>query len=433
MNNNDRCWNPETPCRHARDRHDERGACVVDECNCAAFMDLSEVCTCGHELRKHGKYEDLLRECTGELCNCPGFEIPAVPGKVVQKWADAAMFTSEPLDAQQGPKVYLLAMNTDPLGSVAAAAKMYKGEVVRDLSEVTDEERRYYLAELQKTKLTTPLEAVNFHFLIEGVTRSFTHQLVRQRTAAYAQESLRFAVVEDGFADRVALPPSLAGTDEAHSKDWREMTPSDKNRLIWDSALARVGEAYKLLVEAGMPAEDARGLLPHNITTRVHYTTNLRALLDHAGNRLCTQAQFEWRLVWARIVEAIRSYDPRKANAIRLNGEDPGKWEYPLPDQWQFEALANIFKPVCYQTGKCAFAADFDRKCSIRNRVQANADLNRPPSEWGEELDEVHEFAGDPIVSGVGPQSVVRTDRARPVFIGSIQPAEWLLDPGAAR
>jgi hypothetical protein len=85
---------------------------------------------------------------------------------------------------------------------------------------------------------------------------------------------------------------------------------------------------------------------------------------------------------------------------------------------------------VCYQTGKCAFEADFDRKCNIRNRVTANHDIGRTSSEWGSEHDAV---VGEPIVSGLGPTSVLRDENRKPVFIGAIQPAEWLLDPNSAR
>lgn len=345
-----------------------------------------------------------------------------VPGRQVVKWADSAMFTSEAHSStHEGPKVHLLDMNTDPLGSVAACAKMYLGEVVRSLAEITDEERRHYLHEIQQTKLKMPLEAVSLHFMLENVTRGFTHQLVRQRTAAYAQESMRFAVVED-MTQAVALPPSLARyNDQELAEEALERKRSDaryaafggpkdeteRRFWVWTDAVERVGRAYTNLVEAGMPAEDARGLMPTNIVTRVHYITNLRGLLDHAGNRLCTQAQFEWRLVFMGIAKAIATYDPRRANAIRLNGEDPDKWEMPLPDRWQFEAIAALLRPVCYQTRQCAFLADFDRKCSIRHRVELNHKHDRDPNEWDTE----DHIAG----------------------IGAIHPAEWLLNPEAAR
>jgi flavin-dependent thymidylate synthase len=357
----------------------------------------------------------------------------------VQKWADEAMYASEPLDASTGPRVYLLEMSHDPLGQIAAACLMYKGKVVRSLADVTDDERRYFFKEVQNTKLKAPFEFVKFHFLIEGVTRSLTHQMVRQRTAVYAQESLRFAVKEN-MAESVALPPSLAGArsmreiyDDAESNGWNwDLLPEvDRKRYQWGVVMQQTEQAYQKLVDTGMPAEDARGLLPHNITTRLHYSTDLRALQDHAGNRLCTQAQMEWRILWTRIIEAIRNYDPRAANAERLGGEDTSNWTPDmLPDRWQFEMLSDIFRPVCYLTGKCEFRANFDRYCKIRERVNANEQVGRSSSEWGEEYDSVE---GNPIVSGVGPQSVVYGEGIRPVFIGAIQPAEWLLDPGAAR
>ena len=447
---NGQCHNPHTKCGHGEGMHGMRGDCLHPDCRCAAFFpeepNSARCPRCGSP--DPAKHPATSFEGEVQPCKDPWHQgINPEPGSNtrLQKWVDPAMFVSEPLKAEGGPKVFLLGMNTDPLGSIAACCKMYKGEVVRDLSEVTDDERREYLAEMQKTKLTMPLESVQLHFLIEGVTRSFTHQLVRQRTAAYAQESLRFAVVEDGLTERVALPPSLAGTkggelkrvqDEWHEawtneegrqeyyleeddpqiKDLRDrqgrLPASERWRDYWDKAIKVVGREYKTLVDAGMPAEDARGLLPHNITTRVHYITNLRGLLDHAGNRLCTQAQFEWRLVFARIAEAIRTYDPRRANAQRLYGEDASGWSPDmLPDRWQFEALAGLLKPVCYQTGKCEFKANFDRACRIRDRVDTYAAHNIPPNQWPHGVD-------DPRV---------------PVTIQPIHPQEWLADPGAAR
>jgi flavin-dependent thymidylate synthase len=280
--------------------------------------------------------------------------------KELQQWVDPAMFRSEPMPETEGgvsPKVYLLSATPDPLGAIAAASKMYKGEVVRSLMDVTDEERRHFWIESQKTHLRAPHEYVDFHFMIEGVTRSFTHQLVRQRTAVYSQESLRFAVKE-GFADEVPLPPSLIGLDREDTTDIQ----------LWEETVETIEHAYERLVAGGMPAEDARGLLPHSITTRVHYKTNLLGLVHHAGNRLCTQAQFEWRFVFNEIVRAIREYDSYGT----------------LWNKWQFEEIAdsNLFRPVCYAQGKCPFNADFDRDCTIRPRVEEGKFDEIETSEW---------------------------------------------------
>lgn len=283
------------------------------------------------------------------------------PGTDIQNWADPAMFSSEPMIGEGHetiqPRVYLLQATPDPLGAVAAAAKMYKGEVVRDMQkDVDDDERRYFWEQSQKTHLRAPHEFVDFHFMVEGVTRAFTHQMVRQRTAVYAQESLRFAVKE-GFAGEVPLPPSLMG-----------LSPDGESVKAWTDAVEGIERAYAKLVSEGVPAEDARGLLPHSITTRLNYKTNLRNLVEHAGNRLCTQAQFEWRVEFSELVNAIRNYRP-------LNMLDYA---------WQFETIADseLFRPICYALGKCPFNADFDRGCTIRPRVEEGKFNLIDPAEW---------------------------------------------------
>jgi len=288
----------------------------------------------------------------------------------IQKWADKAMYEAEEMPKDERgnvtPQVHLISATTDPLGAIAAASAIYSGKVIRSLEEVTDEMRRDAWEQTKKTHLKAPLEYVDFHFMIEGVTRAFTHQMVRQRTAVYSQESLRFAVKEN-ISEEVALPPSIKDVPQGDG--------------VWQNAIDAIDTCYRYLVENGMPAEDARGLLPHSITTRLHYKTNLRNLLEHAGNRLCTQAQFEWRLVFAQLVDAIRNYDPVYP---------PTRHSFEMG--WQFRLIAddNVFRPVCYEKGYCPFMATFDRDCTIRERVNRG------------EFD-------------------------------SIDDAEWLLDPAAAR
>jgi flavin-dependent thymidylate synthase len=357
----------------------------------------------------------------------------------VQKWADVAMFKAAPIDAQSGPRVQLLSCNSDPLGTIAAAAKMYKGEYVESLAAISDEERRHYLEDTRKNALAAPLEFVNFHFIISGVTRGFTHQMVRQRTATYTQESTRFAVKEDV---PVGYPPSLNGTtrweewwfkcknelypnlsaltteqtDQINEYSERQATQEQRWRREWDITVHAIAGQYNILVNQGMPAEDARGLLPTNLLTRINYNTSLRGLLDHAGLRLCTQAQFEWRLVWMKILDAIREYGinqfyarPTEPLDLADRSDLPG---YPLfSSQWQFDELATIFKPICYQKGSCQFLSDVDRACSIRDRVQNFAKHAVPSSDWDKGM----------LMKNEG------------IYLHPIFDPEWMLDPAAAR
>jgi len=289
------------------------------------------------------------------------------PTKEIMVWADDAMFEAQPM-LQITPKVSILAATADPLGTCAADMRMYRGDPVYDMKEITDEERRWAWEELSKTALNTPFEGVNIKFMIEGVTRSFTHQMVRQRVGAYyVQESLRFAV-KRGLAKETALPPSIAAPPEGLQGEpaWE----------IWNKTVNSIAEAYNQLVDAGIPAEDARGLLPHAVTTRIIYHTNLRALFEHAGNRLCTQAQFEWRKVFTGIMLAMQ-----KHAGLYLNSKHDV-----VNDQWQWEIITEpksyTFTPICYRMGKCAFKSGLDRGCSIRDRVDQGKFYDIEPMEW---------------------------------------------------
>lgn len=368
--------------------------------------------------------------------------------KAVSKWSDGFMFTAEESIAAEGPKVFLLGAPTDPLGQIAACAKMYKGEVVRDLRDVTDEERRSYLREIQKTVLKMPLEAVSMHFMVEGVTRGFTHQMVRQRTAAFAQESTRFAVKED-MKTATALPPSLEGTkslaeainaeaeqrhflglsalsfNELENHVWDNATGAQRARMRWDQAVDSMGDAYLDMVNDGIPAEDARGLLPTNITTRLNYITNLRSWYDTMAVRVSDQAQFEWRQVAMHMALAMRTFGAQSEYQLWLDGADAENFqEYPgfadlleygedgriliaVSSLWQYEALSNELKPIEFKIGGPAFGADFDRPSRIGERVREFHKYGVPSSEW----------TTGSVEHGIPP----------------IHPDEWLMDPASAR
>jgi hypothetical protein len=290
----------------------------------------------------------------------------AAMDKALQKYkADPAMFEAHPMHVNPavGAGVHLLWATPDPLGAVASMWRMYKGIPTYRLSEVPDEDRAAAWADMHKTHLQAPLEAIKLHFFIEGVDRAFTHQLVRQRTAVYAQESLRFAVKEDLVRDST-LPPSIIACGD-----------QSQEQMMWEAVLHSIEQTYMALIERGIPAEDARGLLPQCVATRVHYITDLRNLIGHAGNRLCTQAQFAWRDVFRQIVKSIMKYG---------DDIDHAKITYGRGDDWQFKLIAKdeFFKPICFALGHCAFEAVIDRQCVIRSRVQAGQWNEIHDSEW---------------------------------------------------
>lgn len=374
-------------------------------------------------------------------------------GKEVQKWADTSMFEAEVSDATEGPKAYVLGAPSDPLGQIVACIKMYTGTTITDLATITNEERSAALEQMQKTVLAMPLEAVQIHFMLTGVHRGITHQLVRQRTAAYAQESTRFAVKRD-LRTAVALPPSLMNTlgftelaeklregytaqglsadyddDAIISLEMNRLSPEQRRRLLWDEAVEKVGEVYNFLIDDGMPAEEARGLMPTNIVTRLNYITNLRNFLAEMGKRLSDQAQFEWRAVAAAYARALREFGKTQSYWTTISRREYDLWDQSFPktpilerrfvgdpgdpvqvrlsSEWQYREITYAMRPVEFQKGGIAFGASFDRPSRIAERVRAFASRGIPSDEW------------------TLPSFVHQ--------IPAIHPDEWLLDPNSAR
>jgi flavin-dependent thymidylate synthase len=255
------------------------------------------------------------------------------------------------------PQVTLISMTRDPLRVMAAASDLYRGEPRHSPDEISQAMAERWLNEMGWTALQTPLEFIDVHLFFEGVTRAFTHQLVRQRVgASYVQESLRFAV-KDNAVIETRMPPSIA-----------KLKNDDPKRVTWLDAVAKVSWAYNALIADGIPAEDARGLLPTNITTRVHYKTTLRGLAQHSEVRLCSQAQYEWKEVWRGIINAILAYGPEE-------------------ERWQQREITKLFRPICYRTGKCEFMGSNDRWCAIRERVEAHHRKGEGSDVWNRDID----------------------------------------------
>ena len=70
---------------------------------------------------------------------------------------------------------------------------------------------------------------------------------------------------------------------------------------VFEDTMGTLGEAYKKLIDLGMPAEDARAVLPNACTTNLTWSCNLRELMHICNERLCTCAQQEIRQLFTEI------------------------------------------------------------------------------------------------------------------------------------
>lgn len=150
------------------------------------------------------------------------------------------------------------------------------------------------LKELEYMANTIPSswEFCHYTFMIEGVTRGFTHQFVRTRTASFAQQTMRILDV-DGW--EYGTGPTIK---------------SDGQKQTYDMTMARIAEAYKELIKMGVKIEDARGILPTNILTNICVSMNLRTLVEMVQKRSSPRVQGEYRQVLDQMKHAVVNAHP---------------------------------------------------------------------------------------------------------------------------
>ena len=177
-------------------------------------------------------------------------------------------------------QVKLLRHTPEPERTVAMSARLcYSPIGAAQLEEkMTDEQAAKLVRKLVSMGHFSTLEHVTFTFAIEGVSRVLTHQLVRHRIASYSQQSQRY-VKEHNF--ETIMPPTIAKNPEAKAK--------------FEKLMEEIQGLYNEFTEAGIPAEDARYVLPNAAETKIVCTFNVRSLMNFFSLRCCTRAQWEIR------------------------------------------------------------------------------------------------------------------------------------------
>jgi thymidylate synthase (FAD) len=189
-------------------------------------------------------------------------------------------------------KVKLLAYTQNADAVCAAAGRScYSEEPAHDLLGTGDPEKS--LGRIVGMGHHSVIEHASFTFSVEGVSRALTHQLVRHRIASFSQQSQRYVSMKDAT---YVTPHTISEDPE------RERLFGETMDAIWD--------AYNKLVESGVPAEDARYLLPNGCTTNITITMNARELLHFFSLRCCTRAQWEIREMAEAMLEECRKVSP---------------------------------------------------------------------------------------------------------------------------
>ena len=101
---------------------------------------------------------------------------------------------------------------------------------------------------------------------------------------------------------------------------------NEETNAVFDEAIAAAIEAYEKLLAAGVPAEDARYLLPNAAETKIVITMNVRELLHFFSLRCCNRAQWEIRALAVEMLRLVKGVAPHlfaHAGPPCLNGPCP--------------------------------------------------------------------------------------------------------------
>jgi thymidylate synthase (FAD) len=164
------------------------------------------------------------------------------------------------------------------------------------------------LSNITTQKHFSVMEHANWTFIVTGVSRSLTHELVRHRHLSYSQLSQRY--VDESTADFI-MPPAL-----------REHAGSE---AIANDSFALARQAYEYIVEKltetvpewrtktearKIVRQAARAVLPNAIETKIAVTGNARAWREFIVKRNSPHADPEIRALAETIYDILRAKAP---------------------------------------------------------------------------------------------------------------------------
>ena len=181
---------------------------------------------------------------------------------------------------------------------------------------------REYIGHLIEMAHGSVLEHAVWNFVITGVSRSFTHELVRHRAGfGYSQLSQRYVdESEAGF-----IEPDCIAEDPALHRIWCDAVRAARD--AYRQLVTRLQEKFRHIEDRTMrrklARQAARSVLPNATETKIFVTANARALRHFIEMRASEFADVEIRKVAVKILRILQCEAPHIFGDYEL---------VPLPD-----------------------------------------------------------------------------------------------------
>ncbi|NOT32773.1 MAG: FAD-dependent thymidylate synthase [Candidatus Eisenbacteria bacterium] len=152
------------------------------------------------------------------------------------------------------------------------------------------------------------LEHGVWSFMITGVSRSFTHELIRHRHFSYSQLSQRYVNESDSafvIPDPIAADPALRAV-------WSEAVEAARmayDQLV-DGLQARFTDIPDATLRRKLARQAARSVLPNATETKIFMTGNARALRHFIELRGSEHADVEIRKVAVEVLKLMQVEAP---------------------------------------------------------------------------------------------------------------------------
>ncbi len=254
-------------------------------------------------------------------------------------------------------KVSLIACTTDALDVLlfTKSTRLTMSPEGLDAVRAMTPERKAEELRYMRNTIQSSWEFVDYIFAIEGVTRAFTHQLVRHRVGtSFAQQAQRVVNMQ-GF-DYLAtgdvtggLPDHAKHTDGVNDYVSVDLTHSSDSEL-YEQGMDAINVVYTAMTKRGVKPQDARGILPTNVLTNIVFKANLRTLHDMALKRLCVKAQGEFQDVFDGIVAAVVAEHPWAGDFLKVQCAWNGTCLFPSLPVEQCHVKRHVYDPTTQQS-----------------------------------------------------------------------------------
>lgn len=204
---------------------------------------------------------------------------------------------------------------------MALSARLcYSAHEIAALEDISAADQGRLIARVLDMGHESVLEHAVFTFGIEGVSRALSHQLVRHRIASFSQQSQRYV------SSLPATPAGQAGGERFAYRIPATIAADIDLAACYRRLMDDIAACYRRLLEAGVPPEDARFVLPNATETRLVATMNARELRHFFRLRCCRRAQWEIRELAVEMLRQAKACAPllfKNAGPACLTGPCP--------------------------------------------------------------------------------------------------------------